>query len=65
MVGVDPTETMWARFMIELDEMFSDPNCQETTRRKLTTLCQGDSPVEELIWEFEIHRTISSVDGKT
>src|SRR5260370_24357204 len=41
--------TMWAEFMIELDEMFVDPNCQATTRRNLATLCQGDSSVEELI----------------
>src|SRR5258707_9532543 len=41
--------TMWVEFMIELDEMFTDPNHQATTRRKLATLCQGDSSVEELI----------------
>src|SRR5260221_13278599 len=31
----------------------------QTTRRKLTTLCQGDSSMEELIWEFKIHGSIS------
>src|SRR5258708_5064670 len=36
-------------FVSELDEMFVDPNCQATTWRKLTTLHQGDSSVEELI----------------
>ena len=46
---VDPAETMWVEFTIELDEMFTDLNCQATTRRKLTTLCQGDSSIEELI----------------
>src|SRR5258708_28626874 len=45
----DPAETMWVGFMIELDEMFMDLNCQVTTRRKLTPLCQSDSSVEELI----------------
>ncbi len=39
----------WAGFVLELDEMFVDPNCQATTWRKLATLCQGDSSVEELI----------------
>src|SRR5260221_13703841 len=38
--------TMWAEFTIELDEMFVDPNCQATARRKLATLCQGNSSVE-------------------
>src|SRR6266481_3255168 len=42
-------EVTWAGFILELDEMFVDPNCQATTWRKLTTLCQGDSSVEELI----------------
>ncbi len=45
----DPEEVTWAGFMLELNEMFVDPNCQATTRRKLATLCQGDSSVEELI----------------
>src|SRR6266436_181760 len=44
----DPEEVTWAGFMLELNEMFVDPNCQATTRRKLATLCQGDSSVEEL-----------------
>src|SRR5258705_860973 len=52
---------MWAGFMIELDEMFADLNCQATARRKLTTLHQGDSSVEELIREFEIHGPISGL----
>src|SRR5258707_14641491 len=39
----------WVEFMIELNEMFVDPNRQATARRKLATLCQGDSSVEELI----------------
>src|SRR5260370_27278273 len=42
-------EVTWAGFVSELDEMFVDPNCQATARRKLTTLHQGDSSVEELI----------------
>ncbi len=33
----------------------------QTTRRKLTTLHQGDSSVEELIQEFEIHGSISGL----
>src|SRR5258706_11245148 len=45
----NPAETMWAEFMIELNEMFADLNHQATTRRKLATLCQGDSSIEELI----------------
>src|SRR5258705_9903419 len=57
--AANPAETMWVEFMIELDKMFSDPNCQATTRRKLATLCQGDSSIEELIQEFEIHGSIS------
>src|SRR5258707_1515033 len=55
----DAQEVMWARFVEELDEMFADPNCQATARRKLATLRQGDSSVEELIREFEIHGPIS------
>ena len=51
--AADPTEPMWAEFM--------DLNHQATTRRKLVTLCQGDSSVEEHIQEFEIHRTISGL----
>ena len=27
--AADPTETTWARFTIELNEMFLDPNCQK------------------------------------
>src|SRR6266446_5112694 len=57
----DAQEVMWARFIEELDEMFADPNCQATARRKLATLCQGDSSVEELIREFEIHGPISGL----
>ncbi|SRR5258708_2095082 len=34
----NPTETMWAEFTIELNEMFADPNCQATAQRKLATL---------------------------
>src|SRR5258705_3817745 len=52
-------EVTWAGFVLELDKMFADPNCQATARRKLATLCQGDSSVEELIQEFEIHGPIS------
>src|SRR5260221_13029378 len=55
----DAQEVMWAGFIEELDEMFADPNHQATARRKLATLCQGDSSVEELIQEFKIHRPIS------
>src|SRR5258708_1569696 len=55
----DAQEVMWAGFIEELDKMFADLNRQATARRKLATLCQGDSSVEELIREFEIHRPIS------
>src|SRR5258708_19559879 len=55
--------TMWVEFMIELNEMFMDPNCQATGRRKLTTLCQGDSSVEELIQEFKIHGSTSRLSN--
>src|SRR5260221_9990473 len=51
----DAQEVMWARFIEELDEMFADLNRQATARRKLATLHQGDSSVEELIQEFKIH----------
>src|SRR6266481_2727432 len=54
-------EVTWAGFISELDEMFADPNCQATTQRKLATLHQGDSSVEELIREFEIHGPISGL----
>ena len=54
-------EVTWAGFVLELDEMFADPNCQATARRKLATLHQGDSSVEELIREFEIHGPISGL----
>src|SRR5258708_5233364 len=54
-------EVTWAGFILELDEMFVDPNCQATTWRKLATLCQGDSSVEELIREFKIHGPISGL----
>src|SRR5258707_11364803 len=52
-------EVTWAGFVSELDEMFVDPNHQATARRNLATLHQGDSSVEELIREFEIHGPIS------
>src|SRR5258706_2505603 len=55
----DAQEVTWARFVEELDEMFADPNCQATARRKLATLRQGNSSVEELIQEFKIHGPIS------
>src|SRR5258708_3313113 len=54
-------EVTWAGFVSELNKMFADPNHQATARRKLATLCQGDSSVEELIREFEIHRPISGL----
>src|SRR5258707_5004642 len=54
-------EVTWAGFVLELNEMFVDPNCQATARRKLATLHQGDSSVEELIQEFEIHGPISGL----
>src|SRR5258708_22567324 len=41
--------------------MIVDPTRQGTNRRKLTTLHQGESSVEELIREFEIHRPISGL----
>src|SRR6266404_1777758 len=52
-------EVTWAGFVSELDKMFADPNHQATTWRKLATQNQGDSSVEELIQEFEIHGPIS------
>src|SRR5258708_16236013 len=54
-------EVTWAGFVSELDKMFSAPNCQATTWRKLTTLHQGNSSVEELIQEFELHGPISTL----
>src|SRR5258705_6667418 len=42
-------EVTWAGSISELDKMFADPNHQATTWRKLATLCQGNSSVEELI----------------
>src|SRR5258707_6055755 len=57
----DAQEVTWARFVEDLNEMFADLNCQATARRKLATLRQGDSPVEELIREFEIHGPISGL----
>src|SRR5260370_69565 len=54
-------EVTWAGFVSELNEMFADPNHQATARRKLATLRQGDSSVEELIREFEIHGPISGL----
>src|SRR5258707_6300157 len=52
-------EVTWAGFILELDKMFVDPNHQATTQRRLATLHQGDSSVEELIQEFKIHGPIS------
>src|SRR6266436_234055 len=57
----NPEELTWAGFISELDKMFADPNHQATAQRKLTTLHQGDSSVEELIREFEIHGPISGL----
>src|SRR5260221_13007940 len=57
----DAQEVTWAAFVEELDEMFADPNHQATARRRLTTLCQDDSSVEELIQEFKIHGPISGL----
>src|SRR6266436_4709374 len=54
-------EVTWAGFVSALNEMFVDLTCQATARRKLTTLCQGDGSVEELIQEFEIHGPISGL----
>src|SRR5258708_31670028 len=45
----DAQEVTWARFVEELNNIFADLNCQATVRRKLATLRQGDSLVEELI----------------
>src|SRR5260221_8811585 len=45
----NPEEVTWAGFISELDEMFADPNHQATAQRKLATLHQGNSSVEELI----------------
>src|SRR5258707_7085406 len=55
----EAAEVNWAGFASELNEMFVDPNRQATARRKLATLHQGDSSVEELIREFKIHGPIS------
>src|SRR5258705_4489124 len=55
----NPEEVTWAGFVSELDKMFVDPNRQATAQRNLATLHQGDSSVEELIQEFEIHGPIS------
>src|SRR5258707_7824990 len=57
----NPEEVTWAGFALELDKMFADPNHQATAWRKLTTLHQGNSSVEELIQEFEIHGPISGL----
>src|SRR5258707_7334261 len=57
----DAQEVTWAGFVEELNQMFADPNCQDTARRKLATLCQGDSSVEELILEVKIHGPISGL----
>src|SRR6266446_3131689 len=54
-------EVTWAGFILELDEMFVDLNHQATAWRKLATLHQGDSSVEELIREFKIHGPISGL----
>src|SRR5258708_24154384 len=51
----NPGEVTWAGFVLELDEMFA------TTQRKLATLHQGNSSVEELIREFKIHGPISGL----
>src|SRR5258708_9330835 len=58
----DAQEVTWAMFIEELNKMFADPNRQATARRKLATLHQGDSSVEELIREFESHGHISRRD---
>src|SRR5258708_9945450 len=42
-------EVTWAGFVLELNEMFADPNHQAIAQRKLATLHQGDSSVEGLI----------------
>src|SRR5258705_3965427 len=42
-------EVTWAGFVLELDKMFADPNHQAPAQRKLATLHQGNSSVEELI----------------
>src|SRR5258705_11457598 len=57
----DAQEVTWAGFIEELNKMFADPNCQATARRKLATLHQRDSSVDELIQEFEIHVPISGL----
>src|SRR5260370_7362782 len=50
--AANPAETTWAEFMIELDEMFVDLNCQATAKRKLPTLHQTHSSVDALIQPF-------------
>ena len=47
--AANSASTTWVEFTVELNEMFADPNHQATARRKLATLHQGDSSVEELI----------------
>src|SRR5260221_8589399 len=54
-------EVTWAGFVLELDEMFTDPNHQATALWKLATLHQGDGSVEELIREFKILGPISGL----
>src|SRR5258708_13133598 len=57
----DAEEVMWAGFVLELDQMFVDPNHQATPHMNLATLRQGDGSVEELIQEFKIHGPISGL----
>src|SRR5258708_1962876 len=45
----NPEEVTWAGFVSELDKMFADPNCQATAQRKLATLHQAATSLEELI----------------
>src|SRR5258708_4074920 len=52
-------EVAWAGSILELYDMFADQTHQATAQRKLATLHQGGSSVEELIQEFKIHRPIS------
>ncbi len=59
--AANSASTTWVGFTIELDKMFADPNHQATARRKLATLHQGDSSVEELIQEFKIHGSTSGL----
>src|SRR5258708_22866022 len=47
-------EVTWAGFILELDEMFADPNYQATTQTRLSMLHKDNSSVEYRIPQFNI-----------